>query len=77
MKARRLTLAIATRYVRILGGRLKPNDFDEFVVTVAGGEYFASDLEDAVATARAMAWTAPARSDADSYLLAQVPDIPK
>lgn len=65
---RKLTQAIAKEYARRLGGKIKKNDYDEFVVTFGRSEYFASDLEDALGTARIMAGTHPNIADAEQYL---------
>ena len=54
--ARRITQAIARRYVRLLGGTCNRTGFGrELKVKLAGCEYFTDCPEDAVGTARHMA----------------------
>ncbi len=50
-----VTLRTAKTYVRLLGGTLKLNEYGEYVVRLRDLRYFASDLEDAVGTARLIA----------------------
>jgi len=65
----KLTQQIAKEYVGMLGGRLKRNaEYGEYKVTFGADEYFASDLDDAIGTARIMAGGHDRMADAEEYL---------
>lgn len=66
----KLTQKIAREYVRRLGGTFRATGFGDFRVRMGKSEndYFASDLDDAIMTARAMAQQLDANGLAASYI---------
>jgi hypothetical protein len=65
----KLTQRIAREYIEMIGGKLKRNaEYDEYRVKFGEQDYFASDLEDAIATAACMAGGHDRFPDAEEYL---------
>ena len=66
---RPLTQKLLREYVRQLGGTLKKTDYDDYVVKLGGCEYYTTDLDDVLGTARAIAGTHPDRAAAERLLI--------
>jgi hypothetical protein len=67
--ARKLTQCIARNYISILDGSFRATGFGDFKVRFGTSEYFASDLLDAIETARCMAGSHCRIDDANQYLV--------
>lgn len=65
----KLTQKVVREFVRRLGGKLKRNiEFDEYVLIFGEHEYFTSDLDDVVGTARVMQGSHPDIEEAEKFL---------